>query len=206
MKSNSTHWNRIFRETAETSLGWYENDPAQTLRLLRQIPDWENSTLFLPGAGISILVDVLLDAGAKLILNDISQTALDQVKERVGDKTSVIEWLCQDIAQPLGGNVSPIDIWIDRAVLHFLTAEDEIQGYFKNVLEKVKVGGYTLFAEFPPHGVSTCAGLELHRYSIEELTERLGPNFLLIEYFDHTYMNPVGDPRPYIYTLFERTA
>jgi len=202
MKSNSIHWNRIFRETEDENLGWYENNPAQTLRLLKQVPDWKNSTLFLPGAGTSILVDVLLDAGAKLILNDISQEALDHVKERIGDKTSVIEWLCQDIAQPLGGNVSPVDIWIDRAVLHFLTAEDDIQGYFKNVLEKVKVGGYALFAEFAPHGALQCAGLNLHRYSAEELAERLGSGFQRIDHFDYTYVNPNGDPRPYTYALF----
>ena len=206
MKSNSIHWNRIFRETVDERLGWYESDPAQTLRLLDRIPDWKSATVFLPGAGTSVLVDVLFDAGIKLILNDISEQALDQLRERLGDKAEMAEWICQDMAQPLSLTMPPINLWIDRAVLHFLTAEDDIQGYFKNVLGRVKVGGYALFAEFPPHGVSTCAGLELHRYSIEELTERLGPNFSLIEYFDHTYMNPSGDPKPYIYALFARIA
>ncbi len=206
MKSNREHWNGIFRNTADEKLGWYENDPAQMLRLLNQIPDWENSTLFLPGAGTSILVDVLLGAGANLMLNDISQTALDHVKERLGDLSPAIGWICQDIAQPLGIAVPPVDVWIDRAVLHFLTDEDDIQGYFKNVLSKVKLCGHVLFAEFPPHGSAKCAGLDLHRYSVEELVEKLGDGFSLIESFDHTYMNPAGDPRPYIYTLFERVA
>lgn len=153
-----------------------------------------------------MLIDVLLDGGTRLILNDISQTALDHVKERLGDPSPAIEWICQDIAQSLGSAVPPIDIWIDRAVLHFLTDEADIQGYFKNVLSKVKVGGHGLFAEFPPHGVPKCAGLELHRYSVEELSQRLGSGFSLIENFDHTYVSPAGAPRPYIYALFERTA
>ena len=90
--------------------------------------------------------------------------------------------------------------------MYFLTAEADIKGYFKNVLSKVKVGGHALFAEFPPHGVPKCAGLDLHRYSLEELSERLGSSFSLIEHFDHTYINPGGDPRPYIYALFKRVA
>ena len=206
MKSNSEHWNRIFRETADEKLGWYENDPAQTLRLLNQIPNWKASTLFLPGAGTSTLVDVLLNAGAKLILNDISQEALDYVKERVGDRAATVEWVCQDMALPLADTIPPVDVWIDRAVLHFLTDEADIQGYFNNVHAKVKLGGHALFAEFPPHGSARCAGLDLHRYSVEELSDRLGSGFRLIEYFDHTYINPGGDPRPYIYALFKRVA
>jgi len=174
--------------------------------LLQRIPGWESSTIFLPGAGTSVLIDVLLDAGAELVLNDISQQALDSVKKRLGDKAAAVEWICQDMAQPLGDTVSSIDIWIDRAVLHFLTDEADIQGYFKNVWAKVKPGGYALFAEFPPHGCTQCAGLDLHRYSVEELSKRLGDSFARVDYFDHIYINPTGDPRPYIYALFKREA
>ena len=192
MKSNCEHWNRIFRETADSKLGWYENDPSQTLRLLDQVSGWESSTVFLSGVGTAVLVDVLLAAGSELILNDISQQALDHVKERMGDQAAAVEWVCQDIAQPLGGAVPPTDIWIDRAVLHFLTEEADIQGYFKNVSSKVKLGGHILLAQFPPHGAPMCAGLDLHRYSVEDLSERLGPDFKLIEHFDHTYTTPSG--------------
>jgi ubiquinone/menaquinone biosynthesis C-methylase UbiE len=206
MKPRSEHWNRIFRETPDEKMGWHENDPTQTLRLLNRIPGWESSTLFLPGAGTSVLIDVLLEAGAQLVLNDISQEALDRVEERLGDQASDIEWLCQDIIQPLENKVAPIDVWIDRAVLHFITEADDIEGYFKNVFAAVKVGGHALFAEFPPHGAPTCAGLDLHRYSIEELSRRLGSGFTLIEHFDHIYTTPAGDPRPYIYALYERVG
>lgn len=206
MKSNSEHWNRIFRETADEKLGWHENDPSNTLRLLNQIPGWENSSIFLPGVGTSGLVDVLLDAGVRLVLNDISHEALDLVRERLGDQAATAEWICQDIARPLGNTVPSIDIWIDRAVLHFLTDEHDIDGYFKNVSAKVKAGGHVLFAEFAPHGAAKCAGLDLHRYSLEELSDRLGSSFSLIESFDHTYTTPAGDPRPYIYALFKRVA
>ena len=72
--------------------------------------------------------------------------------------------------------------------------------------ENRRAAAAAIFAEFPPHGAPKCAGLELHRYSVEELTQRLGPGFALVDHFDHTYINPAGDPRPYIYALFKRTA
>ena len=206
MKSSSNHWNSIFEQTDEHWLGWYEDDPSPTFDLLDQIQGWEGSTLFLPGAGTSLLVDRLLDAGAKLVLNDLSSSALKQLKERLGERAGVVEWVCQNIAQPLSEAISNVDIWIDRAVLHFLTDEHDIDGYFKNVRNKLKAGGYALFAEFPPEGTCQCAGLELHRYSIVELAARLGADFSLVDTFDHTYINPAGEPRLYVYSLFKRLA
>ena len=63
MRSNSDHWNRIYRETDEHRLGWYEDDPSPTLDLLEQVSGWRDSTIFLPGAGTSQLVEVLLIVG-----------------------------------------------------------------------------------------------------------------------------------------------
>ena len=76
MKSSSKHWDTIFSNTEDSKLGWYEKNLSQTLELLNQIPDWEKSTVFLPGAGTSVLVEGLLSRGVKLVLNDISIEAL----------------------------------------------------------------------------------------------------------------------------------
>ena len=89
MKSNSKHWNRIFRETADEKLGWHENDPAQTLRLLNQIPDWKASTLFLPGAGTSGLINVLLDAG---VVAPKTTSRLERLFRELGRRLKRIAW------------------------------------------------------------------------------------------------------------------
>ena len=206
MKSNPEHWNRIYSETEEDRLGWYEENPAPTFDLLCQVAGWEDSTVFLPGAGTSALAGQLLDAGAKLIANDLSASALERLRTRLGPQARKVIWSCRDIAQPLGEEIPKADVWIDRAVLHFLTEEQEIEGYFENVMAYLKPGGHILFAEYPPHGASRCAGLEVHRFSLEELSERLGGGFELLDHFDHIYINPEGDQRPYIYALFRRTA
>ncbi|MBF0204335.1 MAG: hypothetical protein HQK67_08475 [Desulfamplus sp.] len=55
MNSNSKHWDDIFSKTEDEKMGWYEKYTSQTFNLLQKIPDWENATVFIPGAGISIL-------------------------------------------------------------------------------------------------------------------------------------------------------
>ncbi len=205
MKSSSEHWNSIFLHTEDSKLGWYEKDASKTFDLLNQVPKWECTKIFLPGAGTSILIDELLTRGAELVLNDISSEALNRVKSRLGDKSEGIGiiWLCQDIAMPVIDKIPSVDIWIDRAVLHFLTDEADIKGYFNNVKSLLKAGGYAIFAEFSKSGEAKCAGLILHRYSIGEISERLGSSFKLISHFEHTYINPFGGPRPYVYALFK---
>ena len=204
MKTLNEHWNEIFSETGEKKLGWYEDDYSQTMKLLGLIPEWKNSRIFVPGVGTSDLIGILLQSNAKLVLNDLSSVAIEKAKNKCNGRMHRVQWLCQDISKTLPLEVNDIDIWIDRAVLHFLTDEDDIEGYFENVESTLKAGGHAIFAEFSKTGALECAGLTLHRYSIEELSGRLGSSFGLVSHFDYTYVNPYGDPRPYVYALYRR--
>jgi len=82
--------------------------------------------------------------------------------------------------------------------------EDEIDGYFQNLRFVLWPGGHVLLAEFATCGTSKCAGLEVHRYSIDEMTARLGGEFTLVCAEDFTFVIPAGDPRPSVYGLFRR--
>ena len=212
MTDGNKHWNALFSANTDSKLGWYESDVSQTLKFLDIIdrdfleshnPHKTNTTTFLPGAGTSLLVDELLSMNHKLVLNDISNEALLKLKTRTGKREGLI-WLHHDIAQPLPDDIPQVDIWIDRAVLHFLIEEADIQGYFRNLNTVVRPGGYALLAEFSEQGVKRCAGLEIHRYSIAEMNERLGEEFTLIKYERYEFINLEGDPRPYIYALYKR--
>jgi len=198
------HWNAIFKPKADPELGWYETDVAQTLKFLDLVPQNDAATIFLPGAGTSALVDELLSRGSHLILNDISDEALKQLKERIGSIQDRLTWIHHDISKPLPCELRQADIWIDRAVLHFLLDEADIDGYFNNLRSTVRPEGHALLAEFSVTGAPKCAGLDLHRYSVEEMSERLGAGFDLVRQEEYTFINPSGDPRPYIYALFRR--
>lgn len=205
MADRGEHWNHIFASKADKELGWYEGDVRQTLAFLDRIPRAASQTVFLPGAGTSLLVDELLSRGKRLVLNDISSEALARLRARVGAQGDQIEWLHHDISMPLPNGATQADIWIDRAVLHFLLNASEIDGYFENVRAVVKPGGHVLLAEFSETGAPRCAGLDVHRYSVDEMIARLGEQFTLVGAEDYTFVNPAGAPRPYVYALFQRT-
>lgn len=204
MTNLAEHWNQLFASKSDKELGWYEGDVRQTLAFLDRIPFAPSQAVFLPGAGTSLLVDELLARGKRLVLNDISSEALARLRGRIGPRSDQIEWLHQDISKPLPAGVTQADVWIDRAVLHFLLTESEIAGYFGNVRAVVKPGGHVLLAEFSKTGAPRCAGLDVHRYSVDEMSERLGREFVLVEAEDYTFVNPAGAPRPYVYALFQR--
>lgn len=48
-------------------------------------------------------------------------------------------------------------------------------------------------------------GYDVKNYDQNLLAKFLGEDFKLLEYFEHTYYMPSGEPRPYIYALFQKT-
>ncbi len=201
MNTKQAHWDDIFSVKQDNELGWYEEDFSQTLSLLSKITISASSTLFLAGAGTSKLVDELIKTEANLVINDISTRALEKLSLRLDNAKH--QYLHHDLGQSFDKNFS-VDIWVDRAVLHFLLTEEQITHYFNNLKETVKCGGHVLLAEFSESGATHCAGLAVHQYSAEEMQVRLGENFELISSKKFTFINPFKQERPYIYALFKR--
>lgn len=206
MKSKHKHWDHLFLNSEDASLGWFETDLTDTFRLFNEIENWQDATIFISGAGTSLLIDELAKKKIAMVVNDISREALEKLKKRLGDLQQSIDWLCQDIAQPFQQEIPAINIWLDRAVLHFLREEKCIAAYFNNLKEHLVVNGYAIFAEFSTIGVKQCAGLKVHQYSIEELSQRLGSKFKLITHFESIFINSQGSKKPYIYALYQKRA
>lgn len=201
---SNEHWDTIFKNTSHENLGWYEQEFSQSLKYINLIPNLNDKVIFIPGAGTTKLVDELLNKAKKLILNDISAEAISILKNRFKNTKQNIEYLISDISENISSDIDTVDLWIDRAVLHFLTDESQISGYFKNLRNNINIGGHVLFAEFSDDGAEKCAGLDLHRYSLRELKDRCSDNFELVSHHYYTFINPGGEDRPYIYGLFKR--
>lgn len=206
MKTKDKHWDSIFLSAKDSSLGWYEKDLTTTFTLLHKIEGWEKSTIFISGAGTSSLIDTLLSKKISLVVNDVSIEAINKVKMRLGTSEKKIDWVCQDVSKTFHKKIATIDIWLDRAVLHFLREEKDIVGYFNNVKKHLAPNGYVIFAEFSKAGKKKCAGLPIHQYCEKELLKRLGKTFKLVFHFEHVYRNPRGDEKPYIYALYQRVG
>ncbi len=206
-KSLKEHWNKAYLNSPDDKLGWYEAFPEETICLVEKCNLSPDSVILNVGAGTTTLIGFLLLIGYKnVIATDISDASLNKLKISLGDDKDKVKWIVDDLTRPtLLNHIAPVDLWIDRAVLHFFTAPEDRDTYFGLVRSKVKKGGFAIFAEYNLDGASKCAGLPIHRYSTEMLVRRLGNEFELTGSFDHIYFMPSGAERPYVYTLFKKS-
>lgn len=200
------YWNRIYASKEVTHLGWYEEVPEPSLRLLSKCNINKDEPVLDVGAGASTCIDHLIEQGFRnIIVADISEVALNRLKERLGEKASFVKWIVDDITQPIHiRNLRDIAVWHDRAVLHFILGADQLQVYSSTLKRVIKKGGYVIIATFSLAGAKKCSGLDVKNYDHNMLAKFLGEDFDLLEYFDYEYRMPSGEPRPYIYTLFKK--
>lgn len=204
-----THWNNAYRKTPVNSLGWYEENPEASLELIKECNLPKDSLIFNAGAGATTLIERLLIEGyTNIVVNDISSSALIELKNDLTQHNhSNVEFVLDDLTKPNSLlELKDVDLWNDRAVLHFFTKEEQRLAYFNLLKKAVKIRGYVILAEFNLEGAKKCCGLDVYNYNAEMLQEQLGNGFNLIKSFNYTYIQPSGNTREYVYTLFQRTA
>jgi len=202
-----SHWEGVYQKSAVDSLGWYEANPGPSLELIDACNLSEDATILNVGAGATTLVDELLQAGHRnIIANDISSSALKELQLRLGPTQSKrVHWIVDDLTNPSELNsLEQIDLWHDRAVLHFFQDSLSQDAYFKLLRKLVRKEGHVIIAAFNLDGAEKCSGLPVFRYDAAMLKDRLGSEFQLLEAKDYTYLMPSGDTREYVYTLFQR--
>jgi hypothetical protein len=96
------------------------------------------------------------------------------------------------------------DVWHDRAVLHFLLDQADVERYRTTLLAGTHPGSIAIMGVFGPEGPQMCAGLPVRRYSDEAVTALLGEDFerLGSEIADH--VRPDGDTQQYLWTTARR--
>jgi cyclopropane fatty-acyl-phospholipid synthase-like methyltransferase len=202
------HWNTAYNKEDE-QLGWFEANPMQTMELVKACNLQKDATILNVGAGTTTLIDTLLEEGyTNIIANDLSDLALEKLKQRIRKSHNYnLTCIKDDLTNPQKINkLQNIDLWIDRAVLHFFLTQEEQKSYFSLIQKTVSNNGYVIIAVFSLEGAQKCCGLDLKRYNLEMLQNNLGTHFRLIKTFNHTFINPFGGERPYIYTLFQRQS
>lgn len=202
-----SHWNNAYRKTPTENLGWYEKDPAPSMELIALCDLPENAKIFNAGAGSTTLINKLLKKGyTNIIVNDIAVASLRELRrDLVIPHDADVQFIVDDLTNPSELNeLKHVDLWHDRAVLHFFTEKERQQRYFEQINRCVNVGGFVILAEFNLDGAKKCCGLDVVNYNSEMLQEGLGENFKLMKEFNYTYIQPSGNTRAYVYTLFQK--
>lgn len=205
-KDLKSHWENAYKNSDTDQLGWYEDFPEPSLRLIEKCELSKNERLLNVGVGSTTLIDELLKKGYQnIIASDISENAIAELKKRLKNKSDQIEWIVDDLILPGKLNkIEKVDLWHDRAVLHFFNEADEQDAYFSLLKKLVKRNGFVIIAVFNLDGAEKCSGLSVFRYNEKMLSKKLGHDFSLLDSFDFTYSMPSGDKREYVYTLFQR--
>jgi SAM-dependent methyltransferase len=182
---NEVSW---FRPHLETSLAFIQGSAPDRLARIIDV-----------GGGESTLVDDLIARSyGNLTVLDISRTAIDITKVRLGASADRVEWLVADITN---ADLPPntYDVWHDRAVFHFLTAAADRAAYVDNVKKSVKPGGHIIIGTFGLEGPTKCSGLDVKRYDADSLHAEFGKRFRLIESISELHQTPSGSMQQFLY-------
>lgn len=156
------------------------------------------------GGGDSNLVDKLLELDFKNItVLDISTKALKRAKERLGQKANSIKWFECDIRE--FDSKEKYDIWHDRALLHFLTSEEDMQKYVELIRKYVRNGGYLIIFSFSTRGPKKCSGLDATQYSEGSMKKLFSEGFEHVKSFEEEHLTPHKINQIFIYNVFRKT-
>jgi SAM-dependent methyltransferase len=201
MNARLEHWDQIYTARAPHELSWYAPHLA-SLDLIRESP--RNAAIIDVGGGASTLVDDLLDLGfLDLTVLDISETALDLARARLGDRAERVEWIRADITT-VRQLPKVFDIWHDRAVFHFLTLEAERRAYAGLLRRSIKPGGRAIVLTFAQDGPAECSGLPVMRYDPQSLKQALGEPWELRSSRPLIHVTPSGREQAFVLCEFIR--
>ena len=194
------HWESLYKSKSEQELSWTQSEPGFSLTLITEV--CPAGRVIDVGGGASVLCARLQDRGYSVAVLDISQTAIDHARSRLGKRATEIQWIVADVtASP---DLGTFDVWHDRAVFHFLTTVSQRAAYTDLLARTVPVGRYAIIATFALAGPEKCSGLEVRRYDGQSLAAELGPRFALLKSVPEIHITPSGGRQSFQYSVFRR--
>lgn len=198
---NEEHWENIYQTKSAQEVSWTEAYPKASIDLLEQCNLTKETSVIDVGCGDSTFIPYLVSQGYTAVsAQDISKTALDRLKKKLGDTKDLIAFLRGDILE-LDTSLR-FNFWHDRAVFHFLTEVKEVEAYL-SVVDKV-VKQYMCIATFATDGPLKCSGLSIRQYDKQAITALFEKHFELIQVVLHAHQTPFNTLQSFNYFLFKR--
>ncbi|TXT26827.1 MAG: type 12 methyltransferase [Gallionellaceae bacterium] len=197
--SDPAHWEKVYQTKAPDAVSWYRPHLERSLDFIgRAAPD-RSAAIIDVGGGESTLVDDLLAGGfTDVTVLDISQTAIDVAKARLGATAEKVTWLVADITTAALPE-QRFDVWHDRAVFHFLTDPQQRAAYVRQVARALKPGAHVIIATFGLKGPLQCSGLDVTRYDADSLHDEFGESFHLVKSDIELHKTPAEKNQQFLY-------
>lgn len=197
--STPAHWESIYGMKAPDAVSWYRPHLDMSLDLIeRAVPGRAASILDVGGGESTLGADLTGRGYRKLIVMDLSWTALGVARQGSGLKATETGWVCGDVRRLPFARAS-FDVWHDRAVFHFLTTPEDRTAYVQEVLRTVRPGGHLIVSTFGPEGPERCSGLPVVRYDEATLHAEFGGRFQLVASTRELHHTPWGAPQQFVY-------
>ena len=202
--NNQAHWEKVYTEKAPNQVSWYRPHLDTSLALIEQAAPARSASIIDIGGGQSTLVDDLLNRGYENItVLDISRTAIDANRLRLGELAQRVHWRTGDITT-VQLKPAAYDLWHDRAVFHFLTSAADRAAYISQIAHAVKPGGHIIISTFGPQGPTRCSGLDVVRYDAGSLHNQFGPQFRILSSSTELHQTPFGNIQQFLYCHLTR--
>lgn len=196
------HWETIYQTKSANEVSWTQAVPELSLDLIKALDLQKDAAIIDIGGGDSNLVDHLLKLGyTNLTVLEISPSAIEKAKSRLGNKAHLVQWIVSDILdfKP----ETTYQVWHDRAAFHFQTESDAIKQY----LTKVQNANaeHLIIGTFSVDGPIKCSGINIHQYDENSLPK----TFSAIGYTNagcsrHQHKTPFGTIQDFIFCHFKK--
>ena len=199
--NNKEHWENIYLKKEIDGVSWYQKIPSESIQLIEKYSVSNSDKIIDIGCGKSFFADNLLELNYNNItLVDISSNALKEVKLRLKNKS--INFIESDILN-FNSN-DKYDIWHDRAVFHFITDNEGIEKYISLCNKYINDEGILIIGTFAEDGPLKCSGLEIKRYSVNQISGMFKETFELVESFKMLHKTPFDTEQSFSFCVLRK--
>ena len=203
MSDKKEHWEKVFATKQETEVSWYQQKPETSINFFIENNISKDAKIIDIGGGDSYLIDNLLEMGyTNLFLLDISENAIERIKNRLGAMAEKVTFIITDVLD--FQSETTFDVWHDRASFHFLTTESEITTYRNLVTNSINENGFLFLGTFSENGPLKCSGLEITQYSEEKFETIFGNDFEKINCITENHQTPFDTTQNFIFCTFKK--
>lgn len=197
------HWETIYQTKELNEVSWYQPNPETSLQFFQQLEIPVTAKIIDIGGGDSFLTDHLLDLGYQdLSVLDVSETAIERAKQRLGERAKDVKWIVSDVSdfQP----TTSYDCWHDRAAFHFLTKDVEVEKYVQMASKAITTGGKMIIGTFSEQGPKRCSGIDIRQYSETTMTDLFSRYFQKITCITADHKTPFDTTQNFVFCSFRK--